>query len=89
MWVVRLRFTRAAVAKRGGVKADKKQEEAKRFAEKWPWAQRPVDLIRQMPTVKPVTKILVESCTDIAQELYWVRLWIAPAVVIVFSMACY
>src|SRR5699024_1477968 len=54
--------------KAGGVKLAKTKEEIREFAEKW----LGVNLVTYQTDAKgqPVARILVEACTDIAQELY-------------------
>ncbi|PCI76489.1 MAG: ADP-forming succinate--CoA ligase subunit beta [SAR86 cluster bacterium] len=67
-WVVKAQVHAGGRGKAGGVKLVDTPEEAEAFAEQW--------LGKQMVTYQtdaggqPVSKILVETCTDIAQELY-------------------
>jgi succinyl-CoA synthetase beta subunit len=67
-WVVKAQVHAGGRGKAGGVKLVDTKEEAKEFAQKW--------LGKNLVTYQtdehgqPVTKILVEDCTDIAQELY-------------------
>jgi succinyl-CoA synthetase beta subunit len=67
-WVVKAQVHAGGRGKAGGVKLVDKPEEAQAFAAQW--------LGKNMVTYQtdakgqPVTKILVETCTDIAQELY-------------------
>ncbi|CEA01428.1 succinyl-CoA synthetase subunit beta [Pseudomonas saudimassiliensis] len=67
-WVVKAQVHAGGRGKAGGVKLVKNKEDAKAFAEQW--------LGKRLVTYQtdadgqPVAKILVESCTDIAQELY-------------------
>jgi len=67
-WVVKAQVHAGGRVKAGGVKLVDKPEEAQAFAAQW--------LGKNMVTYQtdakgqPVTKILVETCTDIAQELY-------------------
>lgn len=68
MWVVKAQVHAGGRGKAGGVKLIKSRDEAKAFAEQW--------LGKRLVTYQtdadgqPVSKILVESCTDIDQELY-------------------
>lgn len=67
-WVVKAQVHAGGRGKAGGVKLVDSPEEAEAFAEQW--------LGKKMVTYQtdaggqPVSKILVETCTDIAQELY-------------------
>ena len=67
-WVVKAQVHAGGRGKAGGVKLVDTAEEAEAFAEQW--------LGKKMVTYQtdaggqPVSKILVETCTDIAQELY-------------------
>lgn len=67
-WVVKAQVHAGGRGKAGGVKLVDTPEEAEAFAAQW--------LGKQMVTYQtdaggqPVSKILVETCTDIAQELY-------------------
>ncbi len=67
-WVVKAQVHAGGRGKAGGVKLVDSAEEAEAFAEQW--------LGKNMVTYQtdaggqPVSKILVETCTDIAQELY-------------------
>lgn len=67
-WVVKAQVHAGGRGKAGGVKLVDSAEEAEAFAELW--------LGKKMVTYQtdaggqPVSKILVETCTDIAQELY-------------------
>ena len=67
-WVVKAQVHAGGRGKAGGVKLVSSKEEIKAFAEKW--------LGKNLVTYQtdehgqPVSKILVESCTDIDQELY-------------------
>ena len=67
-WVVKAQVHAGGRGKAGGVKLVSSKDEIKAFAEKW--------LGKNLVTYQtdehgqPVSKILVESCTDIAQELY-------------------
>ena len=68
IWVVKAQVHAGGRGKAGGVKLAKTKDEIKEFAKHW--------LGRRLVTYQtdadgqPVSKILVESCTDIAQELY-------------------
>lgn len=68
MWVVKAQVHAGGRGKAGGVKLIKSRDDAKAFAEQW--------LGKRLVTYQtdadgqPVSKILVEACTDIAQELY-------------------
>ncbi|MFT4520334.1 MAG: succinyl-CoA synthetase beta subunit [Halioglobus sp.] len=68
MWVVKAQVHAGGRGKAGGVKLVKTKEEISAFASQW--------LGKNLVTYQtdeggqPVTKILVETCTDIAEELY-------------------
>jgi succinyl-CoA synthetase beta subunit len=68
MWVVKAQVHAGGRGKAGGVKLVKTKDEIRDFATKW--------LGKNLVTYQtdaggqPVTKILVETCTDIAEELY-------------------
>jgi len=68
MWVVKAQVHAGGRGKAGGVKLVKTKEEIRDFATQW--------LGKNLVTYQtdeggqPVTKILVETCTDIADELY-------------------
>ena len=68
MWVVKAQVHAGGRGKAGGVKLVKTKDEIAEFAKHW--------LGRNLVTYQtdeggqPVSKILVESCTDIAEELY-------------------
>lgn len=68
MWVVKAQVHAGGRGKAGGVKLVKTKEEIKDFANQW--------LGKKLVTYQtdehgqPVSKILVETCTDIADELY-------------------
>ncbi len=68
MWVVKAQVHAGGRGKAGGVKLIKSADEAKAFAEQWLGK----NLVTYQTDEKgqPVAKILVESCTDIADELY-------------------
>ena len=67
-WVVKAQVHAGGRGKAGGVKLVNNKEEIKEFAQKWLGK----NLVTYQTDEKgqPVSKILVESCTDIAQELY-------------------
>ncbi|MFC0339037.1 succinyl-CoA synthetase (ADP-forming) beta subunit [Kushneria avicenniae] len=67
-WVVKAQVHAGGRGKAGGVKLVTSPEEASAFAEQWLGKQ----LVTYQTDEKgqPVTKILVENCTDIATELY-------------------
>jgi succinyl-CoA synthetase beta subunit len=67
-WVVKAQVHAGGRGKAGGVKLVNSAEEASEFAALWLGK----NLVTYQTDAKgqPVTKILVESCTDIAQELY-------------------
>ncbi|MBF1801569.1 ADP-forming succinate--CoA ligase subunit beta [Alloalcanivorax profundimaris] len=67
-WVVKAQVHAGGRGKAGGVKLVNSAEEASEFAEKW-LGQRLVTF-QTDEHGQPVSKILVETCTDIAQELY-------------------
>ena len=67
-WVVKAQVHAGGRGKAGGVKLVKSKEEAKEFAAKW-LGQRLVTY-QTDANGQPVSKILVESCTDIDKELY-------------------
>lgn len=68
MWVVKCQVHAGGRGKAGGVKLVKSKEEIKEFAANWLGK----NLVTYQTDEKgqPVSKILVESCTDIANELY-------------------
>ena len=67
-WVVKAQVHAGGRGKAGGVKLVTGKDEIKAFAQKWLGK----NLVTYQTDVngQPVTKILVETCTDIAQELY-------------------
>lgn len=67
-WVVKAQVHAGGRGKAGGVKLVSSKEEIKAFAEKWLGK----NLVTYQTDEKgqPVSKILVEACTDIAKELY-------------------
>jgi len=68
MWVVKAQVHAGGRGKAGGVKLVKTTAEVGEFAQKW-LGQRLVTY-QTDENGQPVSKILVESCTDIAEELY-------------------
>lgn len=68
MWVVKAQVHAGGRGKAGGVKLIKSAEEARAFAEKW--LGKNLVTFQTDENGQPVAKILVESCTDIAEELY-------------------
>ena len=68
MFVVKAQVHAGGRGKAGGVKLVKSKEDIKAFAEKWLGK----NLVTYQTDEKgqPVSRILVEPCTDIAQELY-------------------
>ena len=67
-WVVKAQVHAGGRGKAGGVKLVKTKKEIEDFASKW-LGQRLVTY-QTDANGQPVSKILVESCTDIAKELY-------------------
>ena len=67
-WVVKAQVHAGGRGKAGGVKLVDSAEEAKAFAEKW--LGNNLVTYQTDENGQPVSKILVESCTDIADELY-------------------
>lgn len=67
-WVVKAQVHAGGRGKAGGVKLVSTKEEIKEFAEKW--LGKNLVTYQTDENGQPVSKILVESCTDIAQELY-------------------
>ncbi len=68
MWVVKCQVHAGGRGKAGGVKLVKSKEEIKAFAANW--LGKNLVTYQTDENGQPVTKILVESCTDIANELY-------------------
>ena len=68
MWVVKAQVHAGGRGKAGGVKLVKTKEEIKEFAQNW--LGKNLVTYQTDANGQPVTKILVESCTDIANELY-------------------
>ncbi|HEY8386876.1 MAG TPA: ADP-forming succinate--CoA ligase subunit beta [Porticoccaceae bacterium] len=67
-WVVKAQVHAGGRGKAGGVKLVKSKDDIRDFAHKW-LGQRLVTY-QTDANGQPVSKILVESCTDIAKELY-------------------
>jgi succinyl-CoA synthetase beta subunit len=68
MWVVKAQVHAGGRGKAGGVKLVKEPAEIEAFAKQW-LGQRLVTY-QTDEAGQPVSKILVETCTDIAEELY-------------------
>jgi len=68
MWVVKAQVHAGGRGKAGGVKLIKSANEAKEFAANW--LGKNLVTYQTDENGQPVAKILVETCTDIAQELY-------------------
>ncbi|WMS87979.1 ADP-forming succinate--CoA ligase subunit beta [Pleionea litopenaei] len=67
-WVVKAQVHAGGRGKAGGVKLVSSKEEAKEFATQW--LGKNLVTYQTDENGQPVSKILVESCTDIADELY-------------------
>ncbi|AMO55807.1 succinyl-CoA synthetase subunit beta [Endozoicomonas montiporae CL-33] len=67
-WVVKAQVHAGGRGKAGGVKLVSSKDEIKAFAEKW--LGQNLVTYQTDENGQPVSKILVESCTDIDQELY-------------------
>jgi succinyl-CoA synthetase beta subunit len=67
-WVVKAQVHAGGRGKAGGVKLVDTPEEAGAFAEQW--MGKNMVTYQTDASGQPVSKILVETCTDIAQELY-------------------
>ena len=67
-WVVKCQVHAGGRGKAGGVKLVKTKEEISAFAENW--LGKNLVTYQTDEAGQPVTKILVETCTDIDQELY-------------------
>ncbi|MDP3848136.1 MAG: ADP-forming succinate--CoA ligase subunit beta [Pseudomonas sp.] len=67
-WVVKAQVHAGGRGKAGGVKLVRNKDEAKAFAQQW--LGKRLVTYQTDAAGQPVTKILVESCTDIAKELY-------------------
>ncbi|MCX2981475.1 ADP-forming succinate--CoA ligase subunit beta [Halieaceae bacterium IMCC14734] len=68
MWVVKAQVHAGGRGKAGGVKLVKSKEEIRDFAEHW--LGKNLVTYQTDENGQPVSKILVETCTDIADELY-------------------
>ncbi len=67
-WVVKAQVHAGGRGKAGGVKLLKNKEDIKEFAQKW--LGKNLVTYQTDANGQPVSKILVEACTDIDQELY-------------------
>lgn len=67
-WVVKAQVHAGGRGKAGGVKLVSSKDEIRSFAEQW--LGKNLVTYQTDENGQPVSKILVESCTDIAQELY-------------------
>ena len=67
-WVVKAQVHAGGRGKAGGVKLVDSKEEVKEFAKQW--LGKNLVTYQTDENGQPVSKILVEECTDIAQELY-------------------
>ncbi len=67
-WVVKAQVHAGGRGKAGGVKLVDSKDEIKAFANQW--LGKNLVTYQTDENGQPVTKILVEACTDIAQELY-------------------
>jgi succinyl-CoA synthetase beta subunit len=67
-WVVKAQVHAGGRGKAGGVKLVSSKDEIRAFAEKW--LGKNLVTYQTDANGQPVSKILVETCTDIAQELY-------------------
>ncbi len=68
MWVVKAQVHAGGRGKAGGVKLVKTTDEVRDFAENW--LGKNLVTYQTDENGQPVSKILVETCTDIAEELY-------------------
>ena len=68
MWVVKAQVHAGGRGKAGGVKLVKSTDEIRAFAQQW--LGKNLVTYQTDENGQPVSKILVESCTDIAEELY-------------------
>ncbi len=68
MWVVKAQVHAGGRGKAGGVKLVKTKDEITDFAKQW--LGKNLVTYQTDENGQPVSKILVESCTDIAEELY-------------------
>ncbi|OOE90794.1 MULTISPECIES: ADP-forming succinate--CoA ligase subunit beta [Salinivibrio] len=67
-WVVKCQVHAGGRGKAGGVKLANSKEEIREFAQQW--LGKNLVTFQTDENGQPVSKILVESCTDIAKELY-------------------
>ncbi|WP_429164957.1 ADP-forming succinate--CoA ligase subunit beta [Aeromonas rivipollensis] len=67
-WVVKCQVHAGGRGKAGGVKLAKSKDEIRAFAQNW--LGKNLVTYQTDANGQPVTKILVESCTDIVKELY-------------------
>ena len=67
-WVVKCQVHAGGRGKAGGVKLVKTKDEIKQFAQHW--LGKNLVTYQTDENGQPVSRILVESCTDIDQELY-------------------
>ncbi len=68
MWVVKAQVHAGGRGKAGGVKLVKTKDEIREFAKRW--LGKNLITYQTDENGQPVSKILVETCTDIADELY-------------------
>ncbi len=68
MWVVKAQVHAGGRGKAGGVKLVKSPQECRDFAEQW--LGKNLVTYQTDENGQPVSKILVEACTDIAEEMY-------------------
>ena len=68
MWVVKAQVHAGGRGKAGGVKLVKTKDEIREFAKQW--LGKNLITYQTDENGQPVSKILVETCTDIADELY-------------------
>jgi succinyl-CoA synthetase beta subunit len=68
MWVVKAQVHAGGRGKAGGVKLVKTKDEIEAFAKQW--LGKRLVTYQTDESGQPVSKILVETCTDIAEELY-------------------
>ncbi len=68
MWVVKAQVHAGGRGKAGGVKLVKTKDEIREFAKQW--LGKNLVTYQTDENGQPVSKILVEACTDIAEELY-------------------
>ena len=67
-WVVKAQVHAGGRGKAGGVKLVRSKDEARAFAEQW--LDKRLVTYQTDANGQPVSKILVEACTDIDKELY-------------------